>query len=77
MNKIIRGDLVWVPDGTPNYEPLRGVPIKGPVYGLVLEVKERPWPVIGDWLRVKLGGETYMLDSEDVRRINKEEAVND
>ena len=76
MNRFARGDLVWVPDGTPNYEPLRGLPIKGPSCGLVLEVKERPWPVVGEWLQVRLGAEVYMVDSKDVRKIDREETVN-
>ena len=62
MHKIHVGDLVWIPDGTTNYVPL-SVPIKGPDCGLVM--------------RVEVGASTYMVDEKDVKRMNREETIND
>tara|TARA_R110000824_G_scaffold183784_3_gene364832 strand:+ start:133 stop:366 length:234 start_codon:yes stop_codon:yes gene_type:complete len=77
MHKIHVGDLVWIPDGTTNYVPL-SVPIKGPDCGLVMRVEGRQHHTgAHNWLEVQVGASTYMVDEKDVKRMNREETIND
>ena len=72
MSNFNIGDLVWVPDGTLTYvgERFIGVPISGPVCGLVLKVTK---DAMSGWLLVKIGNSDHGVAEKDVRKINKEE----
>lgn len=74
MNSYNIGDLIWIPDGTVTYvnQTLVGVPIKGPVCGLVL--KETKGAQSG-YLLVKVGDSRHGVAQKDVRKIENEERI--
>ena len=70
MSKYNVGDLVWIPDGTITYvdQMLIGIPVNGPLYGLVLKILNED-----NYLLVKVGNRNHTVAEKYVRNINKEE----
>ena len=72
MNNYTIGDLVWIPDGTTTYvnQTLIGVPISGPLMGLVLKTSDED-----RWLSLKIGNENHTVAKKRVRKIESEEVT--
>lgn len=80
MTEYNVGDLVWIPDGTEIWkkcvdwmEP--DIPIKGPVYGLVLNLLDLSKHLNGPWLTVQTDLGLRVVHKKHVRKIEKKEKV--
>jgi len=87
MSKYDVGDLVWIPDGTPNYTKIDKsipkyrscLPVKGPAYGLVLNTVriDGLGPAGKHWLSIQITDKIFTIHEKDVRKIDNEEATYD
>jgi len=86
MSKYNIADLVWIPDGTINYDKQEtyGVthypPIKGPLWGLVLDaccLDGETRHSEKHWLSVRVQDKVCIVHKKDVRKINTKEKIYD
>ena len=74
MSNVVIGYLVWIPDGTTDHGAKK-IPIKGPTYGLVLNVLDQAFgypPTPLNWLEIQAGSNTYTVDERDIRKMDGE-----
>ena len=80
MTEYNVGDLVWIPDGTEIWKKCISwmepdLPIKGPVYGLVLNSLNVSEYLNGPWLNVQTDLGSRVVHKKHVRKIEKKEKV--
>jgi hypothetical protein len=87
MSKYDVGDLVWIPDGTPNYTKIDKsipkyrscLPVKGPACGLVLNTSclDGLAPAGKHWLSIQITDKIFIIHEKDVRKIDNGRTVHD
>ena len=89
MSDFNIGDLVWIPDGTPNYTKIYYddgsmqyrdcLPVKGPTYGLVRDISclNGLSQAGRHWLSIQIEDKIYIIHEKDVRKVDNKEATYD
>tara|TARA_R100000008_G_C3572833_1_gene163314 strand:- start:595 stop:846 length:252 start_codon:yes stop_codon:yes gene_type:complete len=76
------GDLVWIPDGTENWKSFPGwmepeLPIKGPIYGLVLNSIDLGEYHNGNgrWLNIQIETGSRVIHEKYLKKIEQREEI--